>query len=77
MSSVRNVHKVSVRTWRRWSPTARRVFNTLYAKMRESPELYWHPKGWASCGKHVLGRWWKTTAWNAAWIAAATVAEEE
>lgn len=65
MTTVRNRYCVPANPWRRWSARARHVFNEIYTAMMASPELYWHPKGQKIPRKH-----WKTTAWNAAWIAA-------
>jgi hypothetical protein len=60
-----NKHKVPVRQWRKWSATAKTVFNGLYAIMRANQLAFLHPK------QESLSRQkWGTVAWNAAWIAA-------
>jgi hypothetical protein len=66
--SVTNTHRVPVKTWRKWSEASQAVFLKVYGQMRAQPEYFWHPKAPAVGAAH-----WKTTAWNAAWIAAEAV----
>lgn len=70
---MRNVHKVQLKQWRKWSPEARGVFNYVYGVMVADQRIFLHPKSKGQSKLH-----WKTTAWNAAWIAAdaATAAGE-
>ena len=51
--------------WKKWSKNARQVFNMTYRFMRDNQDLMIHPNT-----KKVPGLQWKTTAWNAAWVAA-------
>lgn len=60
-----NKHRVPKKQWRKWSLLARKVFNELYSAMVLNKELFLHPHQ-----KKLTNRMWKTTAWNAAWIAA-------
>lgn len=65
MSLTANPNRVPAKQWRRWSPTARAIFERVYAFMLENPGLMQHPRQPSPAPAH-----WKTTAWNAAWIAA-------
>lgn len=65
-TGTRNRYAVPVKQWRKWSVGARRVFNELYSSMIQNQDLFMHP----SQAGLVSKRNWKTTAWNAAWIAA-------
>lgn len=60
-----NRHKVPQKKWRKWSLAARKVFNETYSAMSSNQKLFLHPQH-----ENVSKRLWKTTAWNAAWIAA-------
>lgn len=60
-----NTHKVPIKQWRRWPIRSRIVFNTVYQSMLRNPEYFLHPMA-----ERVGLRLWKTTAWNAAWVAA-------
>lgn len=63
---VANRYKVPVRTWRRWSKAAQKVFNILYESMRPGMQwVYMHPDAPLMDAKH-----WATVRWNAAWEAA-------
>lgn len=64
----RNIHKVNPRVWRRWSPTARLVFNRLYGCLKKNQANLTHPKGLIM--KPPI---WETIAWNTAWLAADAV----
>lgn len=61
----KNKNRVPVSQWRKWDEAERSLFNTLYSYMYDNMELFLHPKQKAPEHLH-----WKTTAWNAAWIAA-------
>lgn len=66
---MRNRYKVSKRQWARWGSNARNVFNTTYGTMQRSQALFTAP------ATATLPRvQWKTIAWNAAFIAACSVA---
>lgn len=67
-----NKYKVNKRRWKKWSPLARKVFNETYFLMKRNRDVFLHPKAVAPSQAH-----WKTTAWNAAWIAADAVKENE
>ena len=60
-----NRHKVPLRQWRKWNVAARKVFNEVYGTMAQNQWTFLHPHQ----GK-ISAKMWKTTAWNAAWIAA-------
>lgn len=64
---VRNTHRVQKKQWAKWSERARGVFNAVYATMADQL-LFLHPEGTQNRGEH-----WKTTRWNAAWVAADAV----
>jgi hypothetical protein len=66
--SVQNLYKVPLKKWRKWSPLARTVFNRVYDFTFENQWAMLHPKQPKPSPTH-----WKTTAWNAAWIAADAV----
>ncbi len=68
--TARNVQKVPAKQWRRWSEQARRIFNAVFAEMADQ-KLFLHPKARA-----VPRALWRTTRWNAAWVAADAVAVE-
>lgn len=63
-----NKFAVATDVWDGWSEAAQQVFNRLYWYMLQNQTLFKHPK--APLLEHVQ---WKTTAWNAAWIAANAV----
>lgn len=60
-----NVNRVQQRQWRKWDKAARIVFNAVYRFMRHNQALATHPDAAKVPLKH-----WRTTAWNAAWVAA-------
>ena len=62
---MKNTYKVPVKQWRKWSELGRRIFNETFRAMTDNPECYWHPMA-----ARITKRLWRTTAWNAAWIAA-------
>lgn len=61
---IANRYKVPKRTWSKWSDDARVLFNRLYGSMGDQ-SLCSHPKATPQAREH-----WKTTRWNAAWMAA-------
>ena len=67
---MRNLHRVPLRKWRRWSEGARCVFNETYTAIYE---------GWGTLApdsaQGVPRRGRRVIAWNAAWIAADAAAE--
>ena len=67
-ASVRNCNRVPVSQWRKWSGEARRVFNEVYDVMVANAEMFLNPKQGAPKRAE-----WRTTSWNAAWIAAECV----
>lgn len=66
--SRQNVHKVPMRQWRKWSNSAREMFNAVYSSMRANQWAYQHPKEEKMSSEH-----WKTVCWNAAWTASETI----
>ena len=60
-----NKHKVEPKTWTSWDDMQREVFNSLFERMIESPWAFAHPDA-----AEVPEAHWRTTSWNAAFIAA-------
>lgn len=63
-----NLYHVPLKQWKRWDAGARQVFNEVYSSMR----LFLHPKQDSPSRSH-----WKTTCWNAAWIAASAAKDAQ
>jgi len=66
---VSNRYRVPKKAWRKWPASGRRVFNELYAVMIQNPGLFQHTRAPKPTRSN-----WKVTAWNAAWIAADSIA---
>lgn len=66
-----NQLKVPRSQWKKWSKTSRNVFENLFLMMEANPQLFNHPSAPTLSGKE-----WKTTCWNAAWMAADFVQDE-
>ena len=62
---ARNCYNVNYRVWGRWSKEAQAVFNRSYKFYIKDKQFMIHPKADVPTLTH-----WRTTAWNAAWIAA-------
>lgn len=60
----RNVYKVPLAQWRKWKAAERITFNYMFSLMTKNQDLFLTP------GAVVPKRSWRTTAWNASWIAA-------
>jgi len=60
-----NKFGVGARKWKNWPDICQRVFNETYYVMYHNQSMFMHPKGKENPDLH-----WKTTAWNAAWVAA-------
>ena len=68
MLDTRNRSRVPKKQWRKWSVSARAVFNELYRVMLGNPDLF------QATGAPTPKPFnWKVTSWNAAWIAADAV----
>lgn len=65
---MKNKHKVPVKQWRRWSIVAQGVFNEVFSEMLRDQCQLLHPQAAVAKREH-----WRTTCWNAAWIAADAV----
>ena len=65
MESRGNLYHVPVKKLRKWGPKSRQVFNEVYSTMSRNQWTFLHPQQ-----EKISKRLWKTTAWNAAWIAA-------
>ena len=65
MKSRGNLYHVPARKWTKWGPVSRQVFNEVFSTMAQNQWTFLHPHQ-----EKVSKRMWKTTAWNAAWIAA-------
>ena len=64
--AVTNRYKVPKKQWTRWNKKeVRLLFNGLYGTMTADPDLFQPPKA-----IQLEERYWKTVAWNTAWIAA-------
>lgn len=68
---IDNIYKVSKKQWKKWNPQEQTLFNELHWYMIENQHLFKHPLGAAQVDKI-----WKTTAWNAAWMAADILREK-
>ena len=64
---MKNKYAVPVKKWRKWSARAHFVFNELYGAMTGNAWVFQHP---SMEDKPIKPSVWKTTAWNASWIAA-------
>ncbi len=62
---IENMWKVPRAQWKKWGIAQRHVFNDVMGTMMKNPKLFQHPKAAPVTEPH-----WKTTAWNAAWMAA-------
>ena len=69
--TYRNENKVPQKVWRKWSKSARWVFNDLYTSLLGS-------KMWLSNSlqKKITPQEHKVASWNAAWLAAEAVEGE-
>lgn len=65
---VPNRYRVPLKQWTKWSQRAQDLFNAVFSAMQNNQSLFQHPKA-----PDMNDVYWKTTAWNAAWVAANTV----
>lgn len=70
---VINKFKVPKKAWGSWTLVAKHVFNKTYESMTKEPESFLHPKQTPA----PLLEHFKTTAWNASWIAASICSRGE
>ena len=63
--NIKNVNRVPLKQWRKWSVSARSVFNDCYDFYINNQSIMNHPKA-----QKLKPYYWKTISWNAAWIAA-------
>jgi|GEM_PF-4746071 len=68
--AVSNKHAVGGEKWNDWHPQAQQTFNYLFEMMTKSVDLFLHPKAPRPSKEGA-----RTTAWNAAWLAADQVHE--
>lgn len=73
-SRAANKFKVPQKTWGSWTLVARHVFNKTYETMLKSPDNFRHPD---EAKTEIVPQYWKTTAWNASWIAASLCSKGE
>lgn len=66
-----NVAKVPLEHWNKWSVVEQSVFNAVYLAMKADQETFLHPQTTPTSAER-----WKTTAYNAAWIAAEAAQRE-
>ena len=64
-SEVLNLYHVGKSQWKKWNDDERRRFNYMYDYVVNNQHLFKHPLDGLSSAEY-----WKTTAWNVAWIAA-------
>lgn len=69
-----NKFRVPKKAWGYWTLVARHVFNKTYQTMIESPDVFRHPEDQKT---EIVPEYWKTTAWNAAWMAASVCSRGE
>lgn len=62
---AKNTHKVPKSQWKKWTIVGKHVFNMTFSTMMSNPNHYKHPEAPVVTEEH-----YKTTCWNAAWIAA-------
>ncbi len=62
---IDNKHKVMKKQWTKWNENSQELFNGLYEYMGENQHLFIHPHT-----IQIPQEYWKTTAWNAAFMAA-------
>lgn len=67
---MRNRFKVPKKQWQKWSTLAQAVFNQTFAIMTLNQKLFLHPEDTKRPKKY-----WRTTAYNAAWTAAEATKE--
>lgn len=67
---VDNIHFAPKHQWKKWNDSEKRLFNTLYGVMLDQ-NVFKHPLAATQCDEY-----WKTTAWNAAWMAADLLKDE-
>lgn len=60
-----NLYGVSKRQWKKWNEQEQGLFNELFGVMYDNQHLFKHP-----ATPYQTASYWKTTAWNAAWMAA-------
>lgn len=60
-----NKHGVAEQVWAAWSEAQRAMFVGLFRYMFDNQSFFAHPKA-----ARLTDEQWRTTAWNAAWIAA-------
>jgi hypothetical protein len=63
--STVNKFKVPAKQWRKWDASAQKLFNYVFKVMASDQQLFLHPQS----ALHAK-RLWRTTCFNAAWIAA-------
>lgn len=73
-SRAPNKFKVPVKAWNSWTLVARHVFNKTFETMQKSPDLFRHPEDALT---EINPVYWRTIAWNSAWIAASLCAKGE
>lgn len=69
-NTIKNVHKVPQKQWKRWNDRQRVIFNHVFSSMLHNQEMFKHPKQAPMSSEH-----WKTPCWNAAWTAADAAAD--
>lgn len=63
---MRNRYGVQKKQWTKFGEVGQRVFNEVYSSMIGNQYLFSHP-----AAAPVPRAQWRTTCWNAAWVAAA------
>lgn len=63
----KNKYRVNRKAWSKWTVVGKHVFNKTFETMMGDKELFLHPE---TVKRAIPDKEWKTTAWNAAFIAA-------
>lgn len=65
-AAIPNKFRIPKKQWKKWDSTWQKtVFNEVYETMLRNQAMFLHPKT-----ELISPARWKTTCWNAAWIAA-------
>lgn len=63
-----NIYKVPGSQWKKWNEQEKNLFNSLISFSLSNAHLMQHPMSPA-----LTDEYWKTIAWNHAWMAADTL----
>lgn len=60
------------KVWKKWTISGKAVFNDVFEMMTDNQEIFLHPEV-----QPLPDEYFKTTAWNAAWVAADTASNND